>query len=68
MAAMMTEVRPQEGWGKKILTMRLRVSVDGIPVEATVQVTDVLLQAGTTVTGWVPHVTEMPWTAGIVSD
>ena len=68
MAAMMAAVQPQEAMGKKILTMTLRLTADSIPTDATIQVTDVLFQAGDTVTGWVPHVTEMPWTAGIVGN
>lgn len=42
-----------------------------VTVEVTVtappdtKVTDLLLQAGTTATGWVPNVTEMPWTSGV---
>ena len=66
MAAMMASIQPQDGMGKKVLTMTLRLIVAGIPTDATIQITDVLIQAGDTVTGWVPHVTEMPWTAGIV--
>lgn len=40
-----------------------------IEVTATVPatITDMLLQAGTTGTAWLPNVTEMPWIAGVVA-
>ncbi len=56
------------GEQKRILTIRVRIQV-AIPTghpEAAVDVADLLLQAGSIATGWVPHVTEMPWTAGVV--
>ncbi len=58
------QVRP--GAMGRVLKVRIRVSV-GLPAGgASVRVADVLLQAGGTATGWVPHVTEMPWTSGVV--
>ena len=66
MTQMAGRVRPTQAWGKNILTIKLRATVTGLPVGASVEVADVLFQAGGTVTGWVPHVTEMPWTSGIV--
>lgn len=57
-------IRP--GGGKKVLKLRIRVTARSVPSGAGVQVTDCLLQAGSTVTGWTPHVTELPWTSGIV--
>lgn len=56
------QIRPGES--KRIVKVRLRVRVTN--PAGTVTVADVLLQAGGTATGWVPHVTEMPWTAGLV--
>lgn len=47
------------------LTIRVRLTADP-GVGRTIRVSDVLLQAGGTASGWVPHVTELPWTAGIV--
>ncbi|MDZ5077861.1 hypothetical protein [Nesterenkonia sp. HG001] len=43
----------------------LRVGVRSLPSEAEVTVTDVQLQPGATVTGWMPHTTELPWSAGV---
>lgn len=57
------EIRPEDSSGKRILTMRVRVTATP-PSGATLRLTDVLLQAGTVTTGWVAHVTEMPWMAG----
>jgi hypothetical protein len=59
------QVRPQTPWDAKVLTVKVRVASGHPSAEGAVTVTDVLFQAGGTVTGWVPHVTEMPWTAGI---
>jgi hypothetical protein len=60
------QIRPQDSYGKAALTLRVRLTVKDLPDGAQVKVADLLLQAGSTATGWVPHVTEMPWTAGIV--
>lgn len=48
---------------KQTLTIKVSVTTE----DAGVEVTDLILQAGTVGTGWVPNVTEMPWTAGVVS-
>lgn len=48
---------------KQTLTIKVKVTT----ADGNVKVTDLILQAGTTGTGWVPNVTEMPWTAGVVS-
>lgn len=59
-------VRPtQTTSGRRPLTIRIRLSA-AAPPPAGITVADVLLQAGGTATGWVPHVTEMPWIAGVV--
>uniref|UniRef100_A0AAU6R6Z4 Minor tail protein n=1 Tax=Micrococcus phage Olihed TaxID=3092209 RepID=A0AAU6R6Z4_9CAUD len=47
---------------KETLTVKVKV----ITEDPGVKVTDLIFQAGTTGTGWVPHVTEMPWTTGVV--
>lgn len=65
MAAVRGQVRPGEA-GKRVATLRLRVTVRDVPEGAVVRVTDVLLQAGTVASGWVPSVTELPWTQGVV--
>lgn len=46
--------------------VRVRIAIGGLPAAATVQITDVMLQPGDLVSGWIPHVTELPWSAGIV--
>ncbi len=48
---------------KQTLTIKVRITTP----EGDVKITDLILQAGTTGTGWVPNVTEMPWTTGVVS-
>lgn len=51
--------------GKRLAMIRIRITVKGIPTEATVAVTDVLFQPGGSSSGWLPHVTELPWSAGV---
>lgn len=58
------QVRPGEST-KRVLKMRVRIQATH-PESGTTLVCDVLVQAGGTATGWVPHVTEMPWTAGVL--
>ena len=59
-------IRPQEASGeRRPLTLRVRL-VASAPVGASVTITDVLLQAGSTATGWTTHVSELPWTVGVV--
>lgn len=65
MAQQRATIRPTGG--KKLLTVRVRVTARAVPAGANVDVADTLLQAGSTVTGWVPHVTELPWTSGVTS-
>lgn len=48
---------------KQTLTIKVKVST----ADPGVKVTDLILQAGTVGTGWVSHITEMPWTTGVVS-
>lgn len=50
----------------QVLTMRVRVTVTDTPAEGAVRLTDIMLQAGSFVTGWTPNVTELPWSEGIV--
>lgn len=58
-----TQFRP-ESQGRPV-TIRVRLQAT-TPAGARLVVADVLLQAGSTATGWVPNVTEMPWTTGVV--
>lgn len=51
--------------GKRLAMIRIRIMVKGIPTEAFVQVTDTLFQPGGSSSGWLPHVTELPWSAGV---
>jgi hypothetical protein len=60
MAVRRVQVRNPQTF-KQTLTIKVKVTTADSPVE----VTDLILQAGTTGTGWVPNVTEMPWTAGV---
>lgn len=51
--------------GGRLAMIRVRIVVDGLPAEAYVSVTDVLFQPGSASSAWVPHVTELPWSAGV---
>jgi hypothetical protein len=46
---------------KRIKRMVLRLE------GSNVTVTDVMLQPGRNPSGWLPHVTELPWIAGVIS-
>lgn len=48
---------------KQTLAIKVAVST----TDSEVEVTDLILQAGSVGTGWLPNVTEMPWTAGVTS-
>jgi hypothetical protein len=60
------QLQPQTPTGAQVLTIRLRIQAT-TTTTGTTGIYDVLLQAGSTATGWVPHVTEIPWTAGITA-
>lgn len=45
--------------------IKVKLIVKGLPVAAEVRVTDMMVQPGKVVTGWVPHVTEIPWSSGV---
>lgn len=51
--------------GGRIAMIRIRIQVNNMPAEAEVSVTDVMFQPGDTSSGWIPHVTELPWSAGV---
>ncbi|MNW35791.1 hypothetical protein D3C74_127930 [compost metagenome] len=51
---------------KKPALIKLRATVKGLPSGAEVDVTDLMLQPGGAVSGWLPHTTELPWSAGVV--
>jgi len=46
---------------------RLTVRIEIADPAAPVTVTDVMLQPGGAASGFLPHVTEMPWSAGVTS-
>lgn len=45
--------------------IKLRVTSSGAPASANVEITDLMFQPGPSVSGWLPHVTEMPWVSGV---
>lgn len=45
--------------------IKIRVTSKDTPPGAEVVLTDFMLQPGSGVSGWQPHVTEMPWSAGV---
>lgn len=47
----------------RVARMTLRLEVEGSA--DGVELTDVMLQPGGSATGWLPHVTELPWSAGV---
>ena len=56
-------VRPQGGG--RLAMIRIRIQVENMPADAEVSVTDVMFQPGDSSSGWIPHVTELPWSAGV---
>lgn len=56
--------RPQ---GRPAL-ITFRISAPAYGSEESATISDVMLQPGGSQTGWLPHVTEMPWSAGITPD
>lgn len=51
---------------KRPAKIKLRVTSKSLPTGASVTVTDLMLQPDQVVSGWLPHVTELPWSAGII--
>lgn len=45
--------------------IKLRATVKGLPAGAEVEITDFMFQPDQAVSGWLPHVTELPWSAGM---
>lgn len=66
MARQRAILRPTRPSGAKILKIRLRITTTNVPADAGVEITDLMLQPGSVVTGWRPHVTEQQWVVGIV--
>lgn len=50
---------------KRVAKITVRVTARGLTGDRAVTVTDVMLQPGASVSGWLPHVTELPWAAGL---
>lgn len=51
--------------GGRLAMIRIRIKVENMPEDAEVSVTDVMFQPGGSSSGWIPHVTELPWSAGV---
>lgn len=49
----------------RVVKIKLRITVRSLPLESSVEMTDVMLQPGGNQSGWLPHVTELPWAAGM---
>lgn len=49
----------------KAALIKLRVTARGLPADARVDITDLMLQPGSSSSGWLPHTTELPWSAGM---
>ena len=47
----------------RVARMTVRITVED-PADG-IDITDVMLQPGATPSGWLPHVTELPWSAGV---
>lgn len=45
--------------------IKLRATVKGLPAGAEIEITDFMFQPDQAVSGWLPHVTELPWSAGM---
>lgn len=52
--------------GGRAAKVKLRIQSRNQHAVSNVEVTDVLFQPGSAVSGWLPHVAELPWSAGIV--
>lgn len=50
---------------KRVAKIKVRVTARGLTGDRSVTVTDLMLQPGGSVSGWLPHVTELPWAAGL---
>lgn len=50
---------------KRVARVTLRLEIAN--PAAAVDVTDVMLQPGSAASGFLPHVTELPWSAGVSS-
>lgn len=50
---------------KRVARVTLRIEI--VDPAAAVDVTDVMLQPGAAASGWLPHTTELPWSAGVTS-
>lgn len=51
----------------RIAKIKVRITVRGVPADAEVIVTDVMFQPGGIVSAWMPHLTELPWSAGVTA-
>lgn len=51
----------------RVAKIKVRVTVKALPASSEVVVTDVMMQPGGTASGWLPHVSELPWSAGITA-
>lgn len=52
----------------RVAKVKLRVEVSSLPSGAEIELTDLMFQPGGTPSGWLPHVTELPWAAGVSED
>lgn len=52
---------------KRIEKIKVTIMVNGIPQNAEVRITDLMLQPGNSASGWMPNVTELPWSVGVTS-
>jgi hypothetical protein len=52
---------------RRTAKIKVRIAVRGVPANADVLVTDVMFQPGGVVSAWMPHVTELPWSAGVTA-
>lgn len=50
---------------KRPTKITIRLTVRNLPTGAEVRVTDAMFQPGGVVTGWMPHATELQWSAGV---
>lgn len=53
---------------KRVAKLKLRVRADALPSDAEVLCSDIMLQPGGTVSGWVPNASELQWSDGISED
>lgn len=60
---MQASFRPGAG---RVARVRVRIAIPNGAASSEATVTDLMLQPGGAASGWLPHVSELPWAPGTV--